>query len=197
MEELCPEIEIIRTEGMGLRLEEVGRGGGLALVEEGGIAHGVGEAAGSGHADLVAPQRLADIGVDDVQPVGDAIAPGVLLADERITGSDLHPGHLDARTAGEQAECGDAGANAGLEDAVARLGRHGGGEEDRINAGAEALLGLQDAEAAAEEAVFGEAGRNGAVGCVTGLHLADFATFGLASRYQGRGGRGPHPPPAP
>ena len=197
MEELRPEIEIIRAEGMGLRLEEMRRGGGLALVEEGRIAHGMGEAAGCGHADLVTPQRLADIGMDDVQTVGDAVAPGILLADERIAGSDLHPGHLDARTAGEQAKCGNARADAGLEDAVARLGRHGGGEEDRINAGAEALLGLQDAEAAAEEAVLGEAGRNGAGGCVARLHLANSATSGLAPRYQGRGGHGANPPRAP
>ena len=185
VEQLGPDVEVLRAEGVGLRLQEMRRGRGFSLVEERRVAHGMGETAGGRHADLVAPHRLAHIGMDHAQAVRDAVPLGVLLADHGVAGGGFDPRQADARIAGEETQGGNTGADAGLEHRFARRTGHGSGEEHRIDARPEALLRLQDAEAAAEEGIFRQAGRYGA-GCRFGsVHLANSATSGLAPRYRG------------
>ena len=143
---------------MGLRLEGIGRGRGAAVLVVGRVGHGMGEGTRHGHGDGILAERIPEVGPDHLDACLEARAPCVLLTQQRVARAELDAGEMHGRAAGEQAERGHPGADSRLEHRFAPGTGHRRREEHRIDAGAEALFGLQQLEAAAEEAVFGERG---------------------------------------
>jgi hypothetical protein len=115
---------------------------------------------GDRHGDGVPAERVPEVGPDDPEIGLEAVALGVFLAEQRIARAKLDAGELHRGIAGEKAKGGNTGADSRLEHRFARGTGNGGGEEHRIDPGPEALLGLQDPQPSAKEAILGEGRRH-------------------------------------
>jgi hypothetical protein len=89
------------------------------------------------------------------------VALGIFLAEHRIARSNFNSGNVDRWIADDGAKGRNARSNTCLKNGFAGYARHCGGEEYGINTGAIALLGLKDAEPAAQKRILSQRLRHG------------------------------------
>jgi hypothetical protein len=109
----------------------------------------------------VLAQRILYIGVDDMDAAAKAVALGVFLTEHGVARGNFNSGDMDGRVAHNGAKGRHAGSNACLEYGFAGGTGNCRGQKHRINAGAVAFFGLENAEPAAQECVLGQRVRHG------------------------------------
>ncbi len=179
VEHLDPVLQIIGSEGVGLRFQKNGRRLDLAGFMERRIGEHVIEGAVRRPVGEIAAQTILHIALNHPQALGHAVALGVLLGQHRITHGDLDAGDVHVGNAGENAQRSHARADAGFHQRFAGARRYARRQKYGIDPGPVSLLRLENTQAAAEESILGQrrgdtARRLGLLGGVGGCDVHRF-----------------------